>query len=143
MMIASAIAIPAMRLPRATFWSSSSSFQILPGVSLSKIRNAAQNSTTPSSANTTAAMKFDPRFDTIVVSMSFPPAVAGSVVDVVRAVRARIVAHGARDVLDLGRPARRPAGPLDRGYAQQQQHADREVDGMLPHSSSLSDSAGA
>src|SRR4051812_43686856 len=115
---------------------------MLPGVSRSNNANATTNSATPSSAKINAAKKLDAIVDTIVVCMSFPPAIAGSVVGVMRAIGARIVAHGARYVADLVRFRRRPAGPFHSRYAEQQQHAEEEVVGMLFHySSSLSPSS--
>src|SRR6266550_1552043 len=134
MMIAIAIAIPAIRLPNATFWSSSSSFQRLPGVNLSKIMNANRNIRTPSSAKTSAATKFVVKVDSAVL-MSFPPAVARADKDVMRAVRTRIVAHGARNVPDFVGLGRGPAGPLDSCRAAEQQNPHQQIDRMLAHDS--------
>src|SRR5215213_3994778 len=55
MMIASAMATAPISTPIAVFWSSISSFQSEPGVSLSKIMNATMKSTTPMMAKMTAA----------------------------------------------------------------------------------------
>src|SRR5437764_15268150 len=90
------------------------------------------NSTTPSSAKTSAAAKLLARLVNVLV-ISFPSTVAGTVVGVNRAIRPRVVAHGARNVLDFIWLHRRPAGPLHRGQAGEEHDSENQIDGVSSH----------
>src|SRR5262249_25842878 len=106
-------------------------------VILSKIMKPTTNRTTPSNAKTTAAMKFEPRLSKTV--MSFSPPEGGPQVHVVRAIRARVVAHGARDVFDLGHARRSPPSPLGGRRGGENHQAENEIKSLVhPHSLSSS-----
>src|SRR5262245_13610449 len=98
--------------------------------------NAMMNNTTPMSANTTAATMFDNRLSKAVV-MSFPPAHAGTDVGVMRAIRPRIGAHGARYIPDFRHADRRPAAPLRRGDTADREESHHEIDVVSEHCTRL------
>src|SRR5215467_7767966 len=71
-------------------------------------------------------MKFEPRLSKTV--MSFSPPEGGSQVHVVRAIGARVVAHGARHVFDLGHAGRSPPSPLCRGGRAENDQTENEIE---------------
>src|SRR5215831_15282155 len=87
------------------------------------------NRMTPSDAKTTAAMKFEPRLSKTV--MSFSPPEGGPQEHVVRAIGARVVAHGARDVFDLGHAGRSPPSPFGRRRRREDNQAKDEIEGLV------------
>src|ERR1041385_872583 len=95
--------------------------------------NPTTNRMTPSSAKTTAATKFEPRLSKTVIS--FSPSEGGAQVHVMWTIGAGIVAHGARDVLDLGDVGRAPPPPFRRGRGGQDDEAQDEVQRAIDHSS--------
>src|ERR1041385_1472368 len=103
--------------------------------------NPTTNRMTPSSAKTTAATKFEPRLSKTVIS--FSPSEGGAQVDVMWTIGAGIVAHGARDVLDLGDVGRAPPPPFRRGRGGEDEEPRDEVQGAIDHSPPSSKSSEA
>src|SRR5690348_1537570 len=97
--------------------------------------NARMNSRTPMKAKTMAATTFwNIEEKTSVISLASHVVAGAEEGAVVGAVRARIVADRARDVLHLGRAHRCPAAYLGHHEEHDEQRAEGGIDGMLHRS---------